>query len=43
MQNRTITRWGLTPIEKFESFLLELIDYIKATLVPIMNPNAQIS
>ena len=43
MQNRLITRWELTPIEKFESFLLELIDYLKATLVPIENPDGQIS
>ena len=35
MQNPTLTRWELTPIEKFESLLLELIDYLKATLVPI--------
>ena len=35
MQNPTITRWELTPVEKFESFLLELINYLKATLLPI--------
>jgi hypothetical protein len=33
----------LTPIEKFESLLLELIDYLKATLVPIEDPDGQIS
>jgi len=43
MQNRLITRWELTPIEKFESFLIKLVDYLKATLVPIEDSEGQIS
>ena len=43
MLNRTLTIWELTPVEKFESFLLELVDYLKATLVPVEDPNGQVS
>ena len=43
MQNGVITQWELTPEEKFEDFLIELVDYLKATLVPIEDPNGKIS
>ena len=43
MLNRTLTIWELSPVEKLESFLLELVDYLKATLVPIKDPNGRIS
>jgi hypothetical protein len=37
MQNRLIIRWELTPVEKFEEFLLELLKYIKAELTAFRN------
>ena len=42
MQNALITRWELTPVEKFESFLLELINYLKKNLVACQDPDGQI-
>ena len=43
MQNKVITNWNLSPIEKFECFLIELIDFLKSTMVPIEDPDGQIS
>jgi hypothetical protein len=43
MQNPFITRWELTPIEKFESFLLELINYLKRNLVSYKQQGGKIS
>ena len=37
MQNRLITRWQLTPAEKFEEFLLKLIRNLMTELTPILN------
>jgi hypothetical protein len=42
MQNRLITRWELSPVEKFEKFLIELVDYLRDTLVPFEEPDGQI-
>ena len=33
MQNALITRWKLTPVEKFEDFLRDMVIYLKKTLM----------
>ena len=43
MQNPLITRWELTPEKKFKSFMQDLVDYLKCTLIPFEAPDGTIS
>ena len=42
MQDRLMTRQELTPTENFEKLLLDLIDYLKGTLVPYEDQHGQV-
>ena len=42
MQNPLITRWELTPEKKFKSFMKDLVDYLKCTMIPFELPNGTI-